>query len=477
MNIYLLVKLSNVYVSFIYLSLIIISTIIYIKKKDRCSAFVLLLSSILFLNDYRTYIFDYNLKLKYIFNIVNNISITVLLVRFIYFLNYSKNKVYREEIECRDEKIKEQKEAMKENDTLIGQIFEYSPIGKAVISISGEWLKVNTALCNITGYTREELLNITFQSLTHPEEVQEDIILVEKLLNREIEYYEIEKRYIRKNGSIINVLLNAFIIWDEKDDTPKYFVVQIQDIDKRVNLEEANKKIIEELKKVSEDKDDFVNTVSHELRTPLTNMKMAVSMLNLYKTKDTPVVVTKYLSILEQECYKEIEIINDLLDMQRLSSDYIEKEQQELINISELIESISISFKDRAIEQDIKLKLNIQPDIKLKVNVNYFNRVINELINNACKYTESTGIIVVELSENHKEILIEVKNTGVLTTSEIENIFKKFYRLPNTSRQVSGTGLGIPLVEKLVSTFSGNFSVYCEDDLIIFKISISKIIE
>ena len=99
----------------------------------------------------------------------------------------------------------------------------------ALVAPDGKWLRVNHSVCQITGYTEAELLRLTFQDITHPEDLDLDLANVRKMLAGEIESYQMEKRYLQKNGSVVWVLLSVSLVRDENAQ-PRFFISQIQDI-------------------------------------------------------------------------------------------------------------------------------------------------------------------------------------------------------------------------------------------------------
>ncbi len=113
-----------------------------------------------------------------------------------------------------------------------------APIGMALVSPEGRWIRVNRALCDLVGYAEEELLVTDFQTITHPEDLDKDLSHVQQMLRKEIDFYHMEKRYIRKNGEHVWILLSVSLVWDH-NDKPRYFISQIQDIDARKKAEEA----------------------------------------------------------------------------------------------------------------------------------------------------------------------------------------------------------------------------------------------
>jgi diguanylate cyclase (GGDEF)-like protein/PAS domain S-box-containing protein len=128
--------------------------------------------------------------------------------------------------------------ALRESESRFRRAFDDSGIGMGLVALDGRWLKVNGALCRITGHTEEELLARTFQAITHPEDLEDSLGFVKRVLAGEITTYEIEKRYLHKSGSIVWVLLTGSIVTGAGGQ-PMYFVTQIQDISDRKKAHEA----------------------------------------------------------------------------------------------------------------------------------------------------------------------------------------------------------------------------------------------
>lgn len=110
--------------------------------------------------------------------------------------------------------------------------FEFAAIGMGLVNETGRWIKVNQSLCSMLGYSEEELLKLTFQEITHPDDLFADLDQVKKLSNREIESYTIEKRYITKSGEILWINLNGSAVWEE-DGRLRHYIAQIENITPR----------------------------------------------------------------------------------------------------------------------------------------------------------------------------------------------------------------------------------------------------
>jgi PAS domain S-box-containing protein len=121
-------------------------------------------------------------------------------------------------------------------DSLFQNAFEHAAIGMALVAPDGKWLRVNRSVCEITGYSEEELLQRSFQDITHPDDLDLDLANVRKMLANEIDSYQMEKRYFHKNGAIVWVLLSVSLVRDE-EGRPRFFISQIQDITSRKESE------------------------------------------------------------------------------------------------------------------------------------------------------------------------------------------------------------------------------------------------
>ncbi|WP_163870646.1 PAS domain-containing sensor histidine kinase [Myxococcus eversor] len=129
-----------------------------------------------------------------------------------------------------------EEEARRNREELFRTAFEHAPIGMALVGLEGQFLNVNGALCHMLGYSREALGGLSFQDLTHPEDLEKDLLEVKRLLDGEQATYQLEKRYIHKQGSLVDVLLTASLVHDSWG-RPIHFISQIQDISERKRLE------------------------------------------------------------------------------------------------------------------------------------------------------------------------------------------------------------------------------------------------
>jgi PAS domain S-box-containing protein len=245
-----------------------------------------------------------------------------------------------------------------------------------------------------------------------------------------------------------------------------------------------------ELERLNRLKDDFLSTVSHELRSPMSNIKMATQMLEvrlqpLGLFEDTSGAVNRYFQILKDECQREIGLINDLLDLARLDAG-TEPLNLSAIDLKSVLLQIAEPFQERMQNQQQHFEMQLPPTLPLLVSDrSYLDRILTELLQNACKYTpmgeqirivaetiltadavsekskESEESEESEEPEVHPSIQLHISNSGVeITEVEQTRIFDRFYRIPKHDPwKHGGTGLGLALVQKLIEQLQGQITV------------------
>lgn len=242
---------------------------------------------------------------------------------------------------------------------------------------------------------------------------------------------------------------------------------------RQARLYQAAQSQVYELERLNALKDGFLSTVSHELRAPMANMRMAIQMLamllerNQAACNDTLTLshhcqkTGTYLTILRNECEREITLINDLLDLQRLEAGCHTLNQSPLelsIWLPEVITSFEIRLAERQQILQTQLAPNLPAVIADPVGV---RRIITELISNACKYSPPQAVITIAVQPKPESWQLTVTNTGTeIPAAEYDRIFEKFYRIPSGDPwKQGGTGLGLALVKHLVEHLHGMIRV------------------
>lgn len=238
-------------------------------------------------------------------------------------------------------------------------------------------------------------------------------------------------------------------------------------IDMQAKLSAKMRQHIEQLQKLNQLKDDFMNSISHELKTPLTSMKIAIKMLR--QGQISPEMREKYLNILEQEWNREYSLIKDLLTLQQVESGELNYSPQEL-DLNQTINNLTQFFTVKwQSDREINLVSTIsEPNLKIYTDADSLEYILNELLSNAGKYCDPNTTIQLLVEShttiNNKDIVISVANIGAgITPEELPHIFDKFRRGKGvTDGAVPGTGLGLTLVQYLIEHLNGTIEVTSE---------------
>lgn len=169
-----------------------------------------------------------------------------------YFIDIDGKKSIIDFFKDNTEKNTAERELLKSEREFRG-IFEQAAVGICYLSLDGKFIKTNNKFCEIVGYTKEELINLNFKQITYPEDLEKDLELYNKTLNNELETYTVEKRYIRKDTSIVWTNLTVSLSLDEKLK-PQYRIAVVIDITEKKLQDEAIKKLNEELEKRVEER-------------------------------------------------------------------------------------------------------------------------------------------------------------------------------------------------------------------------------
>ncbi len=248
---------------------------------------------------------------------------------------------------------------------------------------------------------------------------------------------------------------------------------------RQARLYQAAQAQVEALERLNQLKDDFLSTVSHELRTPVANMKMSIRMLELALSQevlgsDKPKKSARYLKILQDECEREITLINDLLDLQRLEIG-AQALTLSTIHLDAWVPQLVKPFEERTQARQQILQVDVDPGLPpLVSDLVELERILDELLNNACKYTPPGDRICLRVQAKAEQMQFQVINTGAeIPAHELPRIFDKFYRVPSADPwKQGGTGLGLALVQKLAKHLQGNVYVESADRRTVFTVQV-----
>ncbi|OUL36218.1 hybrid sensor histidine kinase/response regulator [Nostoc sp. T09] len=289
---------------------------------------------------------------------------------------------------------------------------------------------------------------------------------------------------IAKDGQEVPIDDSAAPIRDDKDNIIGAVLI-FRDITERKKASEARKREIEQtqlvaqLEELNQLKNDFLNLASHELRSPLNNMKVMIEVLQV---STNPQTFQRYLDLMRAECDREIALINDLLDLQRLETSCYFPIAPDALLLQDWLPLLIEPFQARVAEHQQTLQLNVPSHLPALISDRTsLERILIELLNNACKYTPAGGEIIVNVRHNFSvappQTIITVSNSVEIPTAELARIFEKFYRIPNAdySKQ-GGTGLGLAIVQKIMEQLQGSIQVESSEGWTIFSLTLTDLV-
>jgi PAS domain S-box-containing protein len=374
-------------------------------------------------------------------------------------------------------------------------LFENSPAGVAFINLNGRFEDVNTALCQMLEYKKPELLKLTVNDITHPEDVGRDLELMKELTLQPAFQYISEKRYLRKNGSSVLVQLHVSAVTDP-DTQEKYILGIITDlthqkgIEDRYNqlirqLEDKNRDLIvqeEELRATNEELtanqedlleanarlektsselgernfelDQFVYKVSHDLRSPLVTI---LGLVNLTKIEEELPIIKNYIDLIENRVSKLDSFLKSMLNYLKINRTEISLEK---INFEEIIQEVLTDLEFMTDFKRVKKQWVLHGEADFFSDPLRIRVIFQNIISNAIKYQdmyESNSYLYIIIKADEKQVQITFTDNGIgMSKEHLKNIFQIFFRASSKS---DGSGLGMYIVKQAVDKLKGTINI------------------
>ncbi len=391
-------------------------------------------------------------------------------------------------------------------------IFDYSPIGIAKVDAQGYPILCNTALEEMLGYSQSELCEMPFISFTHPEDVDLDMDKYQLLIKGKIPSYSIEKRYIKKDHSIIWGLLTVARV-DDFDGNMIHAVGMVHDITEKKYMESAllkredllqvqneelsslneelnssneellkvNRKLNnansklkvlnqalrqakDEADKANRIKSEFIANISHEIRTPM-NVILGFSEILRDRLIDKPQYIDYFDGILNSG-KALLNLINDILDLSKIESGRFEIHKSPVFVVS-LLNEIKQVFFVKANQKSLEFSVECAPDFPecILIDESRLRQILFNLVGNAIKFTHR-GFIKISLQTlridmEQVDFKIVIKDSGIgIQPANIEMVFEPFRQQESqTNKKYEGTGLGLSITRRLVEAMNGKIEL------------------
>lgn len=369
-------------------------------------------------------------------------------------------------------------EALKESERQFRYSLEHAPIPIMLYTEDGNVKNINKVWTSITGYAIDDMpVTSEWAQVSDVFKMNLYDLDINTCNNLDFEArYDMGEFSVKTNSSDVRVwnFYSAYI--GDLQDGHKLFVILGIDITERKNMEELQRKVEEERKKLYEIKEydrirtEFFSNISHELRTPINVIFSALQMFEIslkdYEIENKSIDSHKYTKIMKQNCHRILRLVNNIIDITKIDSGYFDISKQN-INIINLIENITLSVSDYI--ENKGLSLIFDTDVEEKIiacDPDKIERIILNLLSNAVKFTSIGGQIMVSIEDSSENICIRIKDTGRgIPTEKLSTIFERFVQVDKSlARDHEGSGIGLSLVKSLVELHGGTIDVNSKVD-------------
>lgn len=356
--------------------------------------------------------------------------------------------------------------ALRQSEAQFRAIFECSSIGIGLIDMKVEIVDANPALCQMLGYSREELFGQRFTNYISQQKGDLELFgqLVsginqdpEKLVQRN--RIEMERLFLHKQGGLVWTHLSVSVIRDSYGN-PEFFLAIVEDITERKQTELKLRASQAAAEAGSRAKSEFLATMSHELRTPL-NAIMGLSQL-LQQEMVGPLneKQQEYISCVYSSGQHLLALINDILDLSK-----VEAGKEELLQLPLLVRDVCnyviSTVSDQALDKGLELSNEIDSEAEIFIgDERRVKQMLLNLLTNAIKFTPA-GKVSLEVKKVSNGITFTVADTGIgIDPNNFQFLFEPFKQLDSRlNRQYEGTGLGLALTRKLARLHGGDVTV------------------
>lgn len=339
-------------------------------------------------------------------------------------------------------KIKEAQESTESERQRLDSVLRHMSDGVIATDRRGRIVIMNTAALDILNLKSEKVIGIPLLSI---------LPLEEKVSFRELLETQQERLIHLEDDGEDSIIQCEFSVIQRESGFISGLVCVLTDVT--------------EQQKIDRERRNFVSNVSHELRTPLTSIKSYTEALvdGAWENKE---IAPGFLKVIETETERMMRMITDLLNLSRMDQNRLGLEK-EFINMNELVVHIVSRFEmvlqsEPYRDKNYRILTDItQRDLWVELDQDKITQVLDNIINNAIKYSPDGGRIIVRLMETHTDIIVSVSDEGLgIARKDIPHLFDRFYRVDKArSRAMGGSGLGLAIAQEVVQLHGGKIWV------------------
>lgn len=336
-------------------------------------------------------------------------------------------------------------------------VFEESPLGIIIFREDLHIVQSNAAYRRMIDYTVDELACRSIVSIAHPDDQLSCIRLIEDLFTADLPAFRVEKRFNRRDGSIVWAAVTATLL-PARGDTPAQGLALIEDITegRRVRDELAAAKLRAEA--AMNAKMRFLAQISHEIRSPMNGV---LGMLELLDSSPLSGDQQDYVTAARQAATSLLGMLEEILDLTRLDQQRLALHLRPY-SPSQLVQDVATLYRANALSRTVRLSATCTADVPTLHTADpaRIRQILTNLLDNALKFTEN-GEVRLNLCVTHETLQFSVTDDGIgIPEDSLSSVFEPFSAISGqTSASVGGTGLGLAISQRLARLMGGDITV------------------
>ncbi|GLU43008.1 hypothetical protein Musp01_06320 [Muricauda sp. NBRC 101325] len=363
-----------------------------------------------------------------------------------------------------------QLELVQSEESLQGA-FENSSVGMALVAMNGKFIQVNQSLCKSLGYTEEELLKLTFQDITHPDDLEIDLSMLHEVIDGKRSTYQIEKRYFGKSGQLVHVFLTVTSVRKINGEL-SHFISQIVDISSRIKAENKLKGLLQVTTNQNNSLINFAHIVSHNLRSHAANLTMITGFLVEDELSEDEQVAT--LGMLERASGGLNETIAHLNEVVQVKLETDKK--LKVIPLGNTVEKVLKDVAALIHENQVHVSVDVPQEHQVKAVIAYAESIILNLVTNAIKYRDPAKAAVVSITSTMEGEFVVMKVSDNGLGIDMDKYGEKLFGMYKTfHRNKDARGIGLFITKNQIESMGGSIKVTSEVGKgTTFKVKFSK---
>ncbi|AUS05999.1 sensor histidine kinase [Pseudotamlana carrageenivorans] len=337
------------------------------------------------------------------------------------------------------------------------RIFNNTYNGIAILTLDGDWIKVNDSVCELFGYSRQELFNMNIENVIFREDLGVHQVKYEHLLQGKISRYRVRQRYFHKDGSIIWVLISVSLIVNA-DGTPGQMIWQFSDITNRKRNQDKLKLMLRVVREQNERLTAFAEIITHNLRSHSGNLSTIKGFL---EEEFSWLAGNENFELLSNAVDNLEETVSHLTEVAKIKP--VASSEIKHLNLFDYVDKAIYTVAAFAKNTNTTIINNVDEDLTIKAIPAYLDSIILNFLTNAMKYRAENRMPQIELSTTNEAefVILKIKDNG--KGIDLEKYGDKLFQMYKTFHyNKDAIGIGLFITKNHIESLGGHVKVDSE---------------